>query len=122
MTSKPANQVGASAIGTVLLLVILAYGIFVGIQWVPQIIESSSVDSVLNSIESTHRSDPVRSAQAARTLIDNHLQINQMQDLKEVFTVREWANDYVIEVSYERQLNLLYETRTLHYEKSLTLD
>lgn len=122
MTSKPVNQVGASAIGTVLVLVILAYGIFVGIQWVPQIIESSSVDSVLNSIESTHRSDPVRSAQAVRTLIDNHLQINQMQDLKEVFTVREWANDYVIEVSYERQLNLLYETRTLHYEKSLTLD
>ena len=120
-TGTPGAQAGASAVGTVILLAIAAYGVYVGIQYVPQMIESSSVGSILNSIEHEHRAEPMRSAQALRAKVDNHLSINQLNHLKDSFNVREFGNEYIIEVSYKRQLNLLYETRTVKYENSLTL-
>lgn len=120
-TGTPGAQAGASAVGTVILLAIAAYAVYVGIQYVPQMIESSSVGSILNSIEHEHRAEPMRSAQALRAKVDNHLSINQLNHLKDSFNVREFGNEYIIEVSYERQLNLLYETRTVKYENSLTL-
>jgi hypothetical protein len=115
------SQRGASAVGTAILLAIAAYGVYVGIQYVPQMIESSSVGSILNSIEHEHRAEPIRSAQALRAKVDNHLNVNQLNHLKDSFSVREFGNEYIIEVSYERELNLLYETRTVKYENSLTL-
>lgn len=115
------RQRGASAVGTIMLLAIVAYGVFVGIQYVPQLIESGSVHSVLNSIEAAHHSDPARSAQAVRALVDNHLSLNQMNHLKNSFNVREFANDYVIEVSYERDLDLFFTKKVITYESSLTL-
>ena len=63
----------------------------------------------------------MRSAQGLRAKIDNHLSVNQLNHLKDSFQVREWGSDLLIEVSYERELNLLYETRTIKYENSLTL-
>lgn len=115
------RQRGASAAGTIILLAIVAYGVFVGIQYVPQLIESGSVHSVLNSIESAHHSDPARNAQAVRALVDNHLSLNQMNHLRNSFNVREFANDYVIEVSYERDLDLFFAKKVITYETSLTL-
>jgi hypothetical protein len=120
-SGAPGAQAGASAVGTVILLVIAAYGVFVGLQYVPQLIESSSVGSILNSIEHEHRAEPLRSAQALRGKVDNHLSINQLNHLRDSFSVREFGNDYIVEVSYERELNLLYETKTIKYENSLTL-
>jgi hypothetical protein len=115
------SQRGASGVGTVILLAIAAYGVYVGIQYVPQLIESSSVGSILNSIEHEHKAEPIRSAQALRAKVDNHLNINQLNHLKDSFSVREFGNEYIIEVSYERELNLLYETRKIKHENSLTL-
>lgn len=121
MNTPRQRQRGASAVGTIILLAIVAYGVFVGIQYVPQLIESGSVHSVLNSIEGAHHSDPARSAQAVRALVDNHLNLNQMNHLKNSFNVREFANDYVIEVSYERDLDLFFTKKVITYETSLTL-
>jgi hypothetical protein len=115
------RQRGASAVGTVILLAIVAYGVFVGIQYAPLLIESSSVHSILNSIESAHHSDPARNAQAVRALVDNHLNLNQMNHLRDSFNVREFANDFVIEVSYERDLDLFFTKKVITYETSLTL-
>jgi hypothetical protein len=120
-TGAPGAQGGASAVGTVILLVIAAYGVFVGIQYVPQLIESSSVGSILNSIEHEHRAEPIGSAQALRGKVDNHLSINQLNHLRDSFSVREFGNDYIVEVSYERELNLLYAKKTIKYTNSLTL-
>jgi hypothetical protein len=121
MNKPRERQRGASAVGTVILLAIVAYGVFVGIQYVPQLIESGSVHSVLNSIEGAHHSDPARSVQAVRALVDNHLSLNQMNHLRDSFNVREFANDYVIEVSYERDLDLFFTKKVITYETSLTL-
>jgi hypothetical protein len=115
------RQRGASVVGTVILLAVVAYAVYIGIQYVPQLIESGSVHSVLNSIESAHHSDPARSVQAVRSLLDNHLNLNQMNHLRDSFNVREFANDYVIEVSYERDLDLFFTKKVITYETSLTL-
>lgn len=115
------RQRGASLVGTVILLAVVAYAVYVGIQYVPQLIESGSVHSVLNSIESAHHSDPARSVQAVRSLVDNHLNLNHMTHLRDSFNVREFANDYVIEVSYERDLDLFFTKKVITYETALTL-
>lgn len=115
------SQRGASAVGTVFLLAIVAYVVFIGIQYVPQLIESSRVHAILNNIESAHHSDPARSMQAVRSLVDNHLNLNQMNHLRDNLTIREFANDYIIEVSYERDLDLLFTKKVITYEPSLTL-
>jgi Domain of unknown function (DUF4845) len=120
-TGAPGAQRGASAVGTSLLLLIAAYGVYVGLQYVPQLIESSSVGSILNSIEHEHRAEPIGSAQSLRGKIDNHLSINQLNHLRDSFSVREFGNDYIVEVSYERELNLLYAKKTIKYTDSLTL-
>jgi hypothetical protein len=121
INSPRERQRGASAVGTVILLTIVAYGVFVGIQYAPQLIESSGVHSILNSIEAAHHSDPARSPQAVRALVDNHLTLNQMNHLKDSFNVREFANDYIIEVKYKRDLDLFFTKQVITYEKSLTL-
>lgn len=121
MNKLAQHQRGASAIGTIVLLAVVAYGVYVGIQYVPQLIEYRSVDSILTSVENTHRAEPVRNAQALRSMIDNHLHINQLNHLKGSFDVREFANDFIIEVHYERDLDLLFAQKVLTYEDSLTL-
>jgi hypothetical protein len=121
MNTLARDQRGASAVGTVILLAAVAYGIYVGFQYLPQLIESRSVDSILTSIESAHRAEPVRDAQAIRSMIDNHLHINHLDHLRDKFDVREFGNEYIIEVNYERNLDLLYTEKVLAYETSLTL-
>jgi hypothetical protein len=122
MNKTSGSQRGASPVGTTLLLLGVAYGVFVGFHYVPQLIESSSVDSILTRIEHSHRAEPVRNTQALRAMVDNHLSVNQLNHLRENFNVRQFGHDYIIEVRYERKLNLLYETKTLKYEKTLTLN
>lgn len=121
MNTLAQDQRGASAVGTMILLAVIAYGLYVGFQYVPQLIESRSVDSILTSIENTHRAEPVRDAQAVRSMIENHLHINHLNHLKDRFDVRQFGNDYIIEVSYERDLDLLFTRKVITYETSLTL-
>jgi len=115
------RQHGGSAIGLVIFLAILAYGIFVGIQYVPQYIESTTVDSILNNIAERNKTEPLGDITAIESAIDNQLYINQMTDLKDSFSVMPSKGDYVITVKYERALNLLYENKVITYEQSVTL-
>jgi hypothetical protein len=115
------NQSGSSVFGTTLILAIVCYGIFVGIQYFPQYIESSTVDSVLDSIRSNEQTSPAGSAQAVRNQIDNLLSLNSMQDLEDSFKVTQNGDSFTIDVSYERELNLIFTKKKLLYEKSLTL-
>ena len=49
------------------------------------------------------------------------MNINQMEDLRDNFTVMERGDSYVVTVNDERELNLIYEKRTILTSKSLTL-
>ena len=121
MVRMSRNQTGASFLGTTLILAIVCYGIFVGIQYFPQYIESSTVDSILDSIKSNEETDPTDSSQAVWNRIDNLLSLNSMQDMKDSFKVTQNGDSFTIDVSYERELNLIFAKKQLHYEKTLTL-
>ena len=115
MNPLPSRQSGASAVGTAILLGVLAYGIFVGIQYAPLFIESQSVDAMLDSIESDHKVEPISSAYELRGKLEKHLEVNQMRDLAERVDVSQNAGGYTVTVAYERELNLLYEHRKIAF-------
>lgn len=122
MKKFAAQQKGASAIGTIIILAILGYAAYIGIQYVPQMIESKSIDSILRSVKDAQNTDPVNDVEDARAMVIRLLQVNEMNDMTDSFTVKERAGKITIEFSYERELNLGYEKRPMHYEKTLVLD
>ena len=44
-----------------------------------------------------------------------------MDDLRDSFKVTQDGEIYIVTVSYERELNLIYEKRPMKYEKTITL-
>jgi hypothetical protein len=116
------RQQGGSGIGLIIILAIIGYGVFVGIQYVPQYIESASVKAILVNIVDNHNKEPLNDASAVQSAIDNQLYINQMDDLKNSFTVTPDRGHYIITVSYERELNLLYTNKKMVYEETATLE
>ena len=121
MNSKPLRQHGGSAIVNLILLAALAYVIFVGIQYAPQWVESRTVKSILNDVKQTQVSDPASSVATAREKVVKRLQINEMNDLIGNFEVLGSRGTFTITFRYDRELNLIYETRTIHHEYSVTL-
>lgn len=115
------NQRGGSAIGTIVLIAVLGASVYVGLQYVPQYIESSSVNSMLDSLQTNLRKEPPESVADIWSAIDKQLYINERENLKDSFKVSQYRGDYTITVSYDRELNLLYDTKTMHYEKSITV-
>jgi flagellar basal body-associated protein FliL len=121
MNKGPANQKGASAIVTLILLVVIGLAAYVGIQYVPQAIESKSIDSILDTMQSSQRVNPVRTVQAAETKLVGLLQINEMNDMTDNFKVEQKDGGIVVTFSYDRELNLIYKKHPMHYEKSLRI-
>ncbi len=115
------KQKGASAIGLIVMLAMLGYGIFVGFQYIPQFLESGTVDSILGSIEANHKASPAGSVNEIQNSIYRQLDVNQMNNMKDKFYVTQNGSTYTIEVSYERELNLGYKNKLIKYEKTLTL-
>jgi len=116
------NQHGGSFLGNVFLLVLFVYGVYLAIQYVPLFIESSSLDSVLGSIEGQHQGNPYQGAQQVEQTIRNQLNLNQMDDMMQNVRVRESGNSISIEISYQRELDLVFQEKVLHYNKTLDLD
>ncbi len=121
MKKLPNHQTGASVIATIITLVILGYGIYIGIQYVPHVIESKSINSILTSVEVDHRLDPITSEYAAKGKVVKLLQINEMNDMTSNFKVRNRNGSITITFSYDRVLNLGYKKKKIHYETSRTL-
>ena len=122
MNSSPRTQHGASGIIVIMILAIIGAGVYVGLQYVPQYIESSTVDSILGNIEKAHQQTPVSSATAVQNMIDKQLDINQLDNLRNSFKVTHKGDAYIVKVSIERELNLIYAKKPMKYEKTLTLE
>ena len=116
------KQKGASAIVFIIVLAIFGFAVYVGIQYIPQRIESGTVDSILDSIVETHKTTPVQNVGEIQSSITRLLNVNQMDDMKDYFKVSKNRGTYIVKVSYERELNLGYETKTIQYEKTRTLE
>jgi len=121
MNTPRRTQRGASAIVVIIILAILGAGAYIGLQYVPQYIEAGTVDSILGSIEKAHKATPVGSVKAVQDMIDKQLNMNQLDDLRDSFKVTQDGDVYIVKVSFERELNLIYEKKPMKYEKTLTL-
>ena len=121
MNSMHKRQRGISGIGFIILVAIFGIGGYIGLQYIPQYIECGTVDSILSNIEKAHEETPFTSVKSIQDTIGKQLDMNQMDDLRENFTVTRDDEAYIVTVSYERELNLIYEKRPMKYEKSVTL-
>lgn len=115
-------QRGGSAIGLVLTLAVIGYGVFVAIQYVPQHIEWITVSDVLDKVAESNRQHKLTGAEGVWAVIDRQLYVNERGDLKEVFTVAPAPNGgYLVSARYERPLNLLYTEKPILHDKSIEL-
>ena len=121
MRTSPRTQRGASPVILILILAILGAGVYIGLQYLPQYIEAGTVDSILGSVEKTYDKSAVNSVESVQGMIDKQLNVNQMNDLKENFKVTQDDEEYIIKVSYERELNLIYKKKPVKYEKTVIL-
>jgi len=122
MNRLQGKQLGLSIIGLVVTLIIIGYGAFVAIQYAPQVIEAQTVQSILDTIAQDHKTTPVESAADIKRSWDNFLNVNQMNDLKDQIEIDGYHGKYSITVKWERKLDLMYETKVIRYQKTVTLD
>lgn len=121
MRHLPKTQRGASAIFTFIVLALLAYGVYLGIQYVPQAIEASAIDSILRSVKTEHQTEPLTSEQEVKAKVISLLNINEMNDMTKNLKVRRGAGTITIKISYDREINLGLKKHPMHYEKVLEL-
>lgn len=121
MRHLPKKQRGASAVLTIIVLGLLAYGVYLGIQYVPQAIEEKSIESILRTIKTEHQTEPLTSEYDAKIKVTRMLNINEMNDMSKNLDVSSGSDTIIIKFSYERELNLGYKKRPMHYEKVLEL-
>ena len=122
MNSLQKQQRGGSMIATLITLTVLAYAIYVGIQYMPHMIESKSIDSILDDLKSAHNTETIRTVESANGSLIRMLQINEMDDMRDSFSITKKSGGINIVSNYERELNLIYETKTIVYEKSIRLE
>ena len=115
------RQHGGSGFGMIVTLLIIGYGVFVAIQYVPQYLEAATVKTILDNIVDKNKNGELSSTTDVRSAIDNQLYINEMTNLGDSFTVTQNRGHFVIKVKYERELNLVYGKKQIPYETSLTL-
>ena len=121
MNNFPFRQRGGSPVLTIIILAILAYGLFIGIQYVPQWTEARSIRSILDSMESSQASDPLRSEQAISAQVIRMLQVNELNHMTESFEVTRTGNGFRVEFVYERELNLGWEKKPIQHQYSVQL-
>lgn len=121
MNRLPGKQQGGSLIVTIIILAILGIGVFIGLQYMPQYMESGSVDKVLDNIELDHQDAAFTSTNEIKQRIANKFNINDMNDMMQNVTVKEIDGGYEVNVKYERELNLIYEKKPMDYDRTITL-
>lgn len=122
MKSMQKTQQGLSGIGVIILLAVIGAGAYLGLQYIPQYIEAGTVDSILANLEKSREETPFSSAADVSKMINKQLNLNQMEDLRDSFKVTQDGEAYIVKVSYERELNLIYGKKPMPYERTLTLE
>ena len=103
------------------MLVLIGFGIWIGIQYIPQRIEAGTVRTILDQVRQRHNATPIQDDRDLWAVINNHLHLNGMNDMKDHFKAR-WDQDTVtVTVDYVRDLNLLFTKRTMEYHEELVL-
>mgnify|MGYP001816611981 CR=1 FL=1 len=121
MNSIQKRQRGASSLATIIVLALLGVAVYIGLQYIPQLIESGTVDGVLSDVKKAHALKPSSTLKDVQEMIAKSLYINQMEDMRKNFTVADSNDEFLVKVAYDRELNLIYTRKAIDYRKSLTL-
>jgi hypothetical protein len=121
MKTIRAYQRGGSVFVNTVLLLALAYGLYVGFHYAPIFIESRTIDGILNNLRLAGKTAPFGSRYQVETQLDRELNINGMTHLRDRFQVVLLGDGYEVQVEYERPLDLLYEQKMLKFNKILIL-
>jgi hypothetical protein len=106
---------------TLLILALFGYGIFILIQYIPQRIESATVNSILEQLYEQNAATPFSDMREVDAAVRKQLNINQMDDMRDNFKVTGNRGKFTVTVDYERELNLLYTIKTIQHHDELTL-
>lgn len=112
---------GASSFTVIVVLALVGAGIYLGLQYIPQLIESGTVDAILSDVKKAHALKPVREVRELDEMIGRSLDVNQLEELRKQFTVTESEDEFIVDVAYARELNLLVTRYPINYKKSLAL-
>jgi len=115
-------ETGGSAIGNIILIALFAYAVFIGIQYVPQLIESKSLDSLLDSLSSQNMMQKYSDTGEVERAISSMLNLNQMDEMAQYIKVRDTGQGFSVEIEYERELNLLAQKKVMKYTKIMDLN
>ena len=113
MTSMQRKQGGGSTVSLIITLAIIGIIAYISVQYIPQHLESTTVDSILDKIEQDHMTSRIGSVNELNRSIDRYLSVNEMNDMKKNFTITQSGGMIVVKVSYERELNLIYGTKQM---------
>lgn len=117
-----AKQKGSSFIGLTLILAVIAYAVYVGIQYAPQHIEAAQVRTLLDAVREQSLARPYGGADAVWAAIDRQLYINEMARMKERFdVVPRGGGGWIVSVRYERELDLLFKTARMPHDYSINV-
>lgn len=119
--SISARQGGSSVIGLLMTLATICYLAYVGIQWVPQAVETNNVDSIIDTIQTEHKAATNPSILDIERTWSNYLNINEMNNLRDALTVEKYGGTITVNVTFERELDLLFQKRTLVYDRTIVL-
>lgn len=122
MINQKRRQEGKSAIGNILVLALIGFSVWVGIQFIPQKIEQGSVKSILDDVQERHFATPIRSDEDLWRTIDRYLNLNEMGDMRQYFDVSRSGGGLTVRVNYERDLNLIFTTMQMQYDESVVLN
>ena len=115
------SQKGGSVIGLIITLVVIGIGAYIAIQVIPQRIEAGTVDNILDEIKREHQLYPVSNMNEIQSAIEKQLNVNEMNDMRGNIEVSHNGREYIITAQYDRELDLIYTTKQVHYEKSVHL-
>jgi len=121
MGTSRGKQRGGSVFLNIIMLLAVAYGVYLGIQYAPIFIESRTIDSILNNVRLANDSAKVRDRRGVETLIEQELTVNGLTRLRDRFEIQRMGDGYEVRVEYERPFNVLYEDKMLKINKTLVL-
>ena len=83
--------------------------------------ESGSIDKILDELETEHGETPFTSSAAITQRVANKFNINDMNDMMNNLTVKEVEGGYDVNITYDRELNLIYKKEPMVYDRTITL-
>ena len=116
------TQKGGSVVSLIITLVVIGIGAYLAIQVIPQRIEAGTMDNILDEIKRDHQLHPVNNMSEIQSSIEKQLNVNEMNDMKGNIEVSHNGREYIITAKYDRELDLIYTTKLIHYDKSVMLD